>query len=164
MCSSFVNQTIPKRFSLSFSQQLKESSANEASGLILDWPRHWRRTRPIDLKEVVRSMNTDEEFSDYYQNTLASIDQSETFAKDFEPGTACPIRSNYEQFSYSRQGNISGYVQAVRNVTPEEAARLRREASKPKRRGKKRRPATGEQGDTQCGVPSENSAAASSDL
>jgi len=120
MCSSFADQTIPKRFSLSFSQQRKDPSAKEADGLILDWPRHWRNTRSVDLKHVVRSMNADDAFSCYYENTLASINQSETFAKDFEPGKTCPIRNNYEQFSYSRQGNIAGYAMAVRKVTPKE--------------------------------------------
>lgn len=143
LCPSFVNQTIPIRFSLSFSQQLKKGAAEKASGLVLDWPRHWRNTRPIDLKQVVMSMNTDDAFSDYYQNTLASIEQSENFAKDFELGKACPIRSNYEQFSYSRQGNIAGHVMAVRKITPEETTAKILEASQPTRRNRKRLPTCG---------------------
>ncbi len=144
MCPSFANQTIPKRFSLAFSQQLKKDATEKASGLVLDWPRHWRNTRSIDLKQVVRSMNADDGFSDYYQNTLASIEQSETFAKDFEPGKVCPIRSNYEQFSYSRQGNIAGHAIAVRKITPEELTENVLEASKLKRRNRKRLPTGGE--------------------
>jgi hypothetical protein len=130
MCSSFINQTIPKRFSISFSHQLKHST-REASGLILDWPRHWRNTRSIDLKKVIESMNTEATFSDYYQNTLASIDQSEKSAKDYEPSTLCPVRSNYEQFSYSRQDKIAARVVAVRRVTPEECAELMQFTAQP---------------------------------
>ena len=137
MCSSFVSQTIPKRFALSFSQQMKKSSACKATGLILDWPRHWRNTRPFDLKKIVESMNTDNAFSDYYGSTLSSIDKSEKAAEDVESGKACPIRSNYEQFSYSREGNIAAYVRPVRHCTPVETAKLMPKASKPKRRVKK---------------------------
>ncbi|WP_189439856.1 hypothetical protein [Rhodanobacter panaciterrae] len=121
MCSSFVSQTIPKRFALSFSQQMKKSSVREASGLILDWPRHWRSTRPFDLKKIVEAMNTDSTFSEYYEDTLSSIDESEKAIDDIEHGKACPIRSNYEQFSYSREGNIAAHAMAVRRCTPEEA-------------------------------------------
>jgi hypothetical protein len=143
MCPSFADQTIPKRFSLPFSQQLKKVAAEEASGLVLDWPRHWRNTRPIDLKQVVMSMDTDDAFSDYYQNTLASIEQSDALAKDFEPGEACPIRSSYEQFSYSRQGNIAAHVMAVRKSAPEVMAEKMLETNKVKQRNRKRLPADG---------------------
>lgn len=121
MCNSFVSQTVPKRFSLSFNRQLKDPSAADASGLVLDWPRHWRKTRSVDPKQVIGSMDTDSAFSDYYQNTLASIDASEECAGTHEPGELCPIRSNYEQFSCSRGGNIAAHALAVRRVTPEEA-------------------------------------------
>lgn len=77
ICRSFVNQHIPKRFRVSFNEQLKSPSEKEASGLILDWPRHWRQTRPMNLKRVIESMNVDNTFSGYYQTTLASIDRSE---------------------------------------------------------------------------------------
>lgn len=129
MCSSFVSQTVPKRFALSFSQQMKDPSVRGAGGLILDWPRHWRNTRPFDLKKIVKAMNTDDAFSDYYGNTLLSIDKSEEAVEDVEPGKACPIRSNYEQFSYSREGNIAAYVKPVRRCTPEEAEKLMLKAS-----------------------------------
>ena len=116
MCASFTNQTIPKRFAFSFGKQLKSSSDEGTSDLILDWPRHWRNTRAFDVRKIIQSMNTDAAFSDYYQTTLDSIDSSEKYAKEFEPGRACPIRSNYEQFSYSRNGDIAGYVTAVRHT------------------------------------------------
>lgn len=137
ICNSFVDQTIPRRFTLSFNKQLKESAEIDASGLILDWPRHWRNTRSVDIKEVIGSMDTDDRFSDYYQNTLVSIDESEAFAKDFDPGQSCPIRSNYEQFSYSRQGNIAARVRAVRSATPDEVAKILKKANKSNRRGKR---------------------------
>lgn len=138
MCNSFVDQTIPRRFTLSFNKQLKESTENCASGLILDWPRHWRNTRSVDVKEVIDSMNTDAKFSDYYENTLASINQSEAFARDFEPGQACPIRSNYEQFSYSRQGNIAARARAVRSAAPDAVAKIMSKSNKSNRRSEKR--------------------------
>ncbi|MBL6749224.1 MAG: hypothetical protein ISP90_01815 [Nevskia sp.] len=129
MCSSFINQTIPKRFSVSFNRQLKDST-KETSGLILDWPRHWRDTRSIDARKVIESMNTDAKFSEYYVNTLASIEQSEKYAKDYAPSNGCPIRNNYEQFSYSRQGNIAAQVMPVCRVKLEESAKLTQTAAK----------------------------------
>jgi len=122
LCGSFVNQSIPKRFGLPFRQQLKKPCNSDASGLILDWPRHWRNTRTLDLKQVIESMDTEPAFSGYYENTVASIEESEKVAKDFDPGEACPIRSNYEQFSYSRQGEIAAHVMPVRRIEVEETA------------------------------------------
>ena len=123
MCSSFIDQTIPARFRLTYNKQLKNPSMPGASDLILDWPRHWRKTRKVDVREAIQSMNTEDGFADYYQNTLDTIEHSAKYAKEIEPGIACPIRSNYEQFSYERE-DIAGYVLPVRKVTAEEKAKL----------------------------------------
>jgi hypothetical protein len=125
MCNSFTQQTIPLRYRLMFDKQLKSKLDKEDDGLILDWPRHWRNTRKFDVRPVIESMNTNGAFSDYYQNTLDSIELSEKHASDFELGDACPIRSNYEQFSYSRGGEIAAYARPVRRVSPEELEKMR---------------------------------------
>ncbi len=117
MSRSFVEQTVPKRYCLPFNQHLKNPSMEASSGLVLDWPRHWRNSRGVDAKEVVRSMDTNKKFSGYYQNTLDSIDLSEKLAQEHKAEDTCPIRSNYEQFSYSRGGDIAGYAVGTR-LTP----------------------------------------------
>ncbi|GAB2808182.1 hypothetical protein [Dyella kyungheensis] len=124
MCQSFTQQTIPSRYSLEFSEQLKEPFTGEASGLVLDWPRHWRNTRKFDVRPVIESLSDDGDSAGYYQNTLASVELSKQFANDFEPGEACPIRSNYEQFSYARQGEIAAYARPVRRATAEDVQAL----------------------------------------
>jgi len=116
ICESFTHQTIPPRYRLKFNKQSKERLEKESGEMILDWPRHWRNTRKFDVRKILKSMDVDGKFSEYYKNTLASVDLSEKYVDEFEPGDACPIRSNYEQFSYSRGGEIAAYVQPVRKV------------------------------------------------
>jgi hypothetical protein len=125
ICQSFTDQTIPPRYQLEFNKHLKDPPVNEASGLILDWPRHWRSTRKFDVRPIIESLNVDRGFPDYYGNTLDSVDLSEKCATDYQLGDACPIRSNYEQFSYSRGGKIAAHVQAVRKATPGDLAKLK---------------------------------------
>lgn len=116
MCESFVKQQIPKRYCVQFSEQIKADSSASFSGSILDWPRHWRNTRSEAVERVVDSMNTDPAFSIYYENTLSSISVSTEQAEELEAGDACPVRSNYVQFSYDRGDDIAAFAVAVRGV------------------------------------------------
>lgn len=140
MCSSFVGQTIPKHFSLPFSRQMKRPYA-DFSGTVLDWPRHWRNTRPFDVKPFIEAVNSDSSSSSYYENTFSLIEESEKVPADADEDFRS-VRKNYEQFSYSRGGNIAGYVMPVRRVTPEETAALLRDGKFPMRRTKKQKPNT----------------------
>ena len=123
ICHSFTNQTIPSRYRLPFNQQIKDQSKKEASGIILDWPRHWRDTRKFDVKPIIESLNTNNDFSEYYRNTLESVELSEQHANT-EARSSRLIRSNYEQFSYSRGGNIAAHVRLVRTATPADLGKL----------------------------------------
>jgi hypothetical protein len=58
---------------LGFKSHYKKDSGVYATGMVLDWPRKWRETRPNDLDAVVNSLNTDHQFSDYFDNTLRFI-------------------------------------------------------------------------------------------
>jgi hypothetical protein len=118
MCASFAAQQIPARFQLPFCRQLKSSSLDGYSGSVLDWPLHWRRMRTSDLRKVISGMDTQAECSAYYENTLASVSVSDGRADQFEVSSRCPIRTNYEQFSYERNENIAAHAIAVRRLTP----------------------------------------------
>jgi hypothetical protein len=47
------------------------------NGCVLDWPRHWRHTRSGVAATAVQSLNTQPEFSIYYDTTLRFIEFSE---------------------------------------------------------------------------------------
>lgn len=114
MCTSFMDQTIPERYRLAFNRQQKSSSTREASGFVLDWPRHWRQTRSWDVRPLINAMNKGDEFAEYYQHTLASVDASEQSTSGAISPGVCPIRSCYEPFSYAREGGIAAHAHAVR--------------------------------------------------
>lgn len=45
--------------------------------LAIDWPRRWRETRKSDLRALIKSMDVDSRYSQYYRNTLGFIEFSE---------------------------------------------------------------------------------------
>jgi hypothetical protein len=114
-CKSAINQTIPKRFALQFDQHIKNDYKSGWGGVVLDWPRHWRRTRSIDLVNVIKGMDTDHQFSDIYKNTLDFISHSHEFAGQFESIEETSIRSVYDAFSWSND-KLSIRARAVRRV------------------------------------------------
>lgn len=78
-CDSFRNQPILPPFLLPYKSHLKPLKNKEKDltfGAVLDWPRHWRETRKTDVAEIVRQLNTDSNFSPYYENTLKLIEFS----------------------------------------------------------------------------------------
>lgn len=114
-CESAMNQTIPKRFSLQFDQHIKNDYKGGWGGAVLDWPRHWRRTRSVDLVKVISGMDKDVPFSDIYQNTLKFISCSQKFAGQFESIEETSIRSVYDAFAWSNE-KLSVRARAVRRV------------------------------------------------
>lgn len=114
-CKSAINQIIPKRFSLQFDRHIKNDYEGGWGGVVLDWPRHWRRTRPIDLVNVIKGMDVDHQFSAYYKNTLDFIKHSQEFAGQFESIEETSIRSVYDAFSWSNK-KLSVHACAVRRV------------------------------------------------
>lgn len=100
-CQSAVNQTIPKRYLLEFNNHLKEGASEQYGGFVLDWPRHWRKTRSGAVEEVIEAMNCDKRYSAYYENTLSLIKYSEKFSSQFESRKEKSIRAVYNEFSFS---------------------------------------------------------------
>lgn len=114
-CKSAMNQTIPKRFSFQFDRHIKNDYKGNWGGVVLDWPRHWRRTRSVDLVNVIKGMDADNQFSDIYKNTLDFISHSQKFAGQSESIEETSIRSAYDAFAWSNE-KLSVRARAVRRV------------------------------------------------
>ena len=115
LCKPFIKQTIPKRYLLKFDRHLKADLQNEWGGFVLDWPRHWRKTRKKDLRKIINDLNTNDKYSEYYENTLELISLSDKFSAQFESLEESSIRSVYSEFSFSND-NLSINSRAIRRV------------------------------------------------
>lgn len=115
LCKRFEEQTIPRRFLIHFEKHLKEECKNESGGFVLDWPRHWRRTRTKNLVRIIEAMNVDRRYAPYYENTLDLIAASASFSGQFESLEDTSIRSIYKEFSYSNS-ELAVSAVAVRRV------------------------------------------------
>lgn len=114
-CISTKGQTVPPRFTLQFDKHIKNTHRSLWGGAMLDWPRHWRRTRKSDLLNVIAALNTNPKYSIYYENTLELIAYSKTIAGKFESSEETSIRSQYEPFSWSNN-ELAVRARAVRRV------------------------------------------------
>jgi hypothetical protein len=113
-CRSFMMQTIPKRFLLDFSHHMKNGYDQYFGGAVLDWPRHWRRTRKGSVAETVAKLRDgSESASDYYDNTLAMISVSDTQQHKHESVADVSIRTAYPAFS---SPGLEAHVRAVREI------------------------------------------------
>lgn len=99
-CPSFVQQTIPRRFLLPFDSHLKSAFKTGYGGAVLDWPRHWRRTRTRDIRSVMDELGRDAgTASHYYEHTFSLIALSEQHRHHFESPEDLSIRATYEAYS-----------------------------------------------------------------
>lgn len=115
-CKSAMAQLIPERYVLRFEGGIKENHQARWGGAVLDWPRHWRRSRALDIRHTIDALNTDSKFSSYYENTLEFVDHSEQFSGLFENSEEPSIRSTYAQFSWSNS-DLAVAAFPVRRVT-----------------------------------------------
>ncbi len=78
--SFFLDTVLPYR------SHRKPGSDSLINGSVLDWPRHWRQTRSGPAATAVQTLNTQPEFSIYYDTTLWFVEFSEQnhdwFTKD----------------------------------------------------------------------------------
>lgn len=119
--SSFMGQIIPPRYVLPFNTHLKSVCEGLFAGNVLDWPRHWHKTRNEDLRKVIQSLNTNPATSVYYENTLRLIEASEARANCFSSIEDTSIRRTYPQFSSEE---IELRARAVRRVPTEHSPGL----------------------------------------
>lgn len=113
-CPSFMSQIVPKRFLLPFSLHLKDGYSDRFGGAVLDWPRHWSKTRRSNIRDVVLSLKNDAgKASEYYDVTLAMIEASESQRHNFESVADVSIRSVYPAYS---SPNLQASARAVRKA------------------------------------------------
>lgn len=62
---------------LPYKSHYKNIDSEYVTGMTVDWVRIWRETKSDNLRELIKSLNTDEKYADYYVNTLKFIDFSE---------------------------------------------------------------------------------------
>lgn len=62
---------------LPYKSHYKDCANAYVTGMTVDWPRHWRDTRTSDLRALLRGLNMDPIFSEYYNRSLCFIDFSE---------------------------------------------------------------------------------------
>lgn len=111
-CEAFMEQFIPKRFLLNFDKHLESNS--QGGHFVLDWPRHWRKTRSTNLDKVISGLNKDSRYKSYYKNTFDLIAHSNKFSEQFESHMDTSIRVLYQEFSFSNN-ELSIQVRPVRN-------------------------------------------------
>lgn len=114
-CISTCNEIIPPRYKIPFEYHIKEQSRFAYGGSMLDWPRHWRRTRKRDIEETIEALNLDPKFDRYYKNTLNLIRASNELSKKYESNEDKSIRSQYPQFSWNNK-NLKINVRQVRRI------------------------------------------------
>lgn len=114
-CASMVPQVVPRRFSVGLDKHIKDTHRSLWGGALLDWPRHWRRTRKVDLGEAISKLNTSERHASYYENALELVAFSNTLAGQFEGPEETSVRAQYEQFSWSKS-DLSVHARAIRRV------------------------------------------------
>jgi hypothetical protein len=55
---------------LPYNKHIKQGKENLVIDFVIDFPKHWRKTRTTDLKTEINKLNTDKSFSHYYTNTI----------------------------------------------------------------------------------------------
>lgn len=113
IASSFAGQIIPPRFLVKMSGHFKNSVPENYSGYVLDWPRHWRKTRGDGLSLVIDAMDNDEIFSLFYENTKKLIFESGGVSELYCSPLETSVRAVYPQFA---SDDLRANVRAIRTV------------------------------------------------
>ncbi|MBS1643213.1 MAG: hypothetical protein JSR11_12125 [Bacteroidetes bacterium] len=61
---------------LEYKKHIKQEKSDKVIPLVIDYPRKWRKTRTSSLVDAIIELNTDEQFSDYYLNTIEFVNYS----------------------------------------------------------------------------------------
>ncbi|MGH8560134.1 MAG: hypothetical protein ACRESZ_22315 [Methylococcales bacterium] len=96
---TFMDQVVPNRFKLPFSSHFKSKVPYIFSRFVLDWPRHWRKTRTTDLFDALKELDVDPRFSNYYKITKDIALASQELANLYESAEETYITKVYPQFS-----------------------------------------------------------------
>lgn len=80
LCKSIADACSPEAYVFAHSAHLRDGLSTEQSdlfsGLVLDWPAHWTRTRQDDLKSLVNQFAKNSGNVDIFKNTVDLIEAS----------------------------------------------------------------------------------------
>jgi hypothetical protein len=100
MGRSFMDQVVPSRYKIEHTRHFKgDVVPNQYGGTVLDWPRHWKKTRKETLDATISAMDTDPRFSDYYAKTREIVEMSDALADMYTGPEHTLITKVYPQFS-----------------------------------------------------------------
>ncbi|MGD9841559.1 MAG: hypothetical protein AB7F79_03000 [Steroidobacteraceae bacterium] len=99
ICGSYLNQVIPGPYAVPFNSHVKDSKQGDFSGLVLNWPRHWRVTRGTDLTPAISRLNTAPDYSAAYDNSLEMNRLSQSLAQEMRTDNYVSTRRFYRQFA-----------------------------------------------------------------
>jgi len=63
---------------LPYKSHFKDPASEWATGITVDWPRRWRESRKTDPRPVVRALDRDQAFSDYYSQVARFVSIAST--------------------------------------------------------------------------------------
>ena len=111
LCSSFVKQHVPVRFTATYKDHIKREEADIAwSERVLAWNRYWKHTREHDCREVIERLSVGSgPASHYYTNTLRMLRSIEDSPMLKPEG----VRNEYPQFSSPK---VKVRTMAVRTI------------------------------------------------
>jgi hypothetical protein len=69
-CNFYLNTVLP------FKSHYKDTASRLATGIAVDWPRHWRDSRESEPDAILRALDVDRSFSVYYETSLRFIEFS----------------------------------------------------------------------------------------
>lgn len=71
---------------LPYKSHYKQADNKHATGMTIDWPRHWRETRKTGIEPLIAAMDIEPDYSRYYSNTQKYIQFSERNHDWFKKG------------------------------------------------------------------------------
>jgi hypothetical protein len=111
--NSFMQQVVPNRYMLPYTGHIKAGFVlPNFSGQVLDWPRHWRKTRGTSVASLISSMSH-AEHSDLYENTLAVVQLSDCRETSTDADEEQHLDRLYPQF---RDPEVELHVTYVKSV------------------------------------------------
>lgn len=114
-CGSYLSQVIPGPYAVPLDCHVKDSRRGDFSGLVLNWPRHWRVTRRTELASVICRSNTAPDHSAVYENSLELNRVSQALAQEMHTDHYVSTRMFYPQFA---SPNLEMKVRAAHRATP----------------------------------------------
>jgi len=81
-----------------YKKHIKDGYSEILSPFAIDWARHWRSTRSEDAITLIKSMNKEEKFSNYYDTTIDFYLHSQRHSSNWYNETKALCPSTYDEY------------------------------------------------------------------